>query len=167
MKPMRIREETQHYTSTLRPHYQTQFSLFTMPDCPVAKADFLGFFCPDGKKNPKQINFPRAPHPGSRLPWISNVVACSEIKATTRRQGQIKDAQFKATSSSLRWSLVTLEIYIFHTCWTGIESHGLFFRLRFVGPEIDRGQTDSHSPSPLSRYLANSHSPAPLALEPK
>lgn len=57
MKPMRIREETQHYTSTLRPHYQTQFSLFTMPDCPVAKADFLFFFALMGKKPPNKSIF--------------------------------------------------------------------------------------------------------------
>lgn len=42
--------------------------------------------------NPKQINFPPAPHPGSRLPWISNVAACShqsdeasESRANQRR----------------------------------------------------------------------------------
>lgn len=55
----RIREETQHYRSTLQPHYQTQFALFTMPECPMAKADFF-FFTLMGI-NPKQINFPRAP----------------------------------------------------------------------------------------------------------
>lgn len=44
---LRIREETPHYRATLQRCYQTQFGLFTMPPCPVAKVDFL---CTNGNK---------------------------------------------------------------------------------------------------------------------
>lgn len=161
---LRIKEDTQHYRSTLQPCYQTQFGLFTMPECPMAKADFS--FCTDGNK-PKQINFPPAPHSGSQLPWISNAVACSEIKVMARRQGQIKDTQFKVTSSSLRCCLVTLDIYIFHTCYRGWYIDN--FSGWGMGPESNRNQRSDWLPlsSPLSRYLTNSHSSAPPALEPK
>lgn len=110
---LRIKEDTQHYRSTLQPCYQTQFGLFTMPEYPMAKADFS--FCTDGNK-PQTNKFSSSASSCSQLPWISNVVACSEIKVMARRQGQIKDTQFKVTSSSLWCCLVTLDIYIFHTC---------------------------------------------------
>lgn len=65
MKPLRIRVKTQRRTAALQARYQTQFGLFTMPECPMARAQFLFFFGTDGnKKPPQQINFPGAPHPG-------------------------------------------------------------------------------------------------------
>lgn len=37
---LRIKEETRHRRSTLAPRYQSQFGLFTTPECPVAEDDF-------------------------------------------------------------------------------------------------------------------------------
>lgn len=106
MKPV----ENKGRDNTLDPHYN-----------PAIKPSLVYLQCQSAQWlklmeiNPKQINFPRAPHPGSQLPWISNVVACSEIKVMTRRQGRIKDTRFKATFSPLRCSLVTSDIHISHT----------------------------------------------------
>ncbi len=155
--------ENEGTDNTLDPHYN-----------PAIKPSLVYLQCQSAQWrklmeiDPKQINFPRAPHPGSQLPWISNVVACSEIKEMTRRQGQIKDTQFKATSFTLRCSLDTLDIHISHTCKTEIQCPDYFSGWE-MGPASDSNQRSDRLPlpSPLSRYLAKSHSSAPPALQPK
>lgn len=117
--------------------------------------------------NPKQINFPPAPHPGSRLPWISNVVACShqsdealESRANQRRTIQSSFFFFFFPPGGAPWSPWTY-IFFTHVKW----GQGAFFRLR-NGPrkatEI-RGRTDSLS---HLLFLAISLIPIPLLHRP-
>lgn len=95
MKPLRIRAKTQHRTAALQARYQRQFGLFTMPECPMARAQFLFFFGTDGnKKPPQQINFPGAPHPGGHgYPARLHV---RRSKSQRGGKGKIGDAQLKA-----------------------------------------------------------------------
>lgn len=172
--------ENEGRDNTLDPHYNPAVKpSFVYLQCQSAqwlKLMFFSFFFffVLMEINPKQINFPRAPHPGSQLPWISNVVACSEIKVMMRRQGQIKDTQFRATSSSwgAPWSFLTY-IFLTHVRWRNGAAVHRFSIICFSGWDMG---TESNSnqrsdrlplPSPLSRYLTNSHSSAPLALQPK
>lgn len=92
--------------------------------------------------NPKQINFPQAPHLGSQLPWISNVAACSEIKEATWRQGEIKETQFKATSSAPRGVPWSPWKYFPHVSWGYVQQ--TLPQTAQTATEI-RGQADSHS----------------------
>lgn len=166
MKPFenKWRDTMLYCRSTLQTRYQTQYGLFTMPECPVAKADFFVVM----EINPKQINFPQAPHPGSQLLWISNVIACSKMKVTMWRLGQIRGVQFKATSSSLRWSFSHLEhIYSFHKL-DGDTYWRTFFSLT-NGQESDRNQRSDSLPvtSSLVCHLTSSHSTTPPVLAPK
>lgn len=119
--------------------------------------------------NPKQINFPPAPHPGSQLPWISNVVACShqsdealESRANQRRtiQSSFFFFFFFPPPGGAPWSPWT---YIFFTHVK--RGQGVFFRLRNglrKATEI-RGRTDSLS---HLLFLAISLIPIPLLRRP-
>lgn len=121
----------------------------------MAKADF--FVCVLLWINPKQINFPQAPHPGSQLPWKSTVVTCSEMKVMTSRQGQINEPEFKATSYSLRCSVVTLDCVFF--------TDGNTFTDYFSGCETAQKQPKSDSHTPLL-FLVISLVPIPLLHRP-
>ena len=96
--------------------------------------------------NPKQINFPPAPHPGSQLPWISNVVACShqsdealESRANQRRTIQ---RQLLPPPAGAPWSPWT---YIF---FTHVKT---FFRLR-NGPGKRQKSEVRPTRSPVSSF---------------
>lgn len=146
---LRIREETQHYRSTLQPPIKPNLVYLQCQSAQWLKLNFFFFFALM-EINPKQINFPQAPHPGSQLPWISSVVACSEIKVT-RRQGQIKDTQFKATSSSPKVLLGHLGHIYFSHMLDGDTELWLLFRLR-NGPRKQQKSEVRPTPTPISSF---------------
>lgn len=139
--------ETRHNSRHAR-HDPTIKPNLTYLQCPVAKTDISPpLLALMGRKAPKWIHFPWAPHPGRWLIWISPVVACSKIKVTMWWQGQIKDAQFKANSSSLGCTLFALGTLFSHGSEKDKECGLPFFTEQKNGPRKwhIRGQTDSHS----------------------
>lgn len=151
-KPVRIREETRHYTSTLQPHYQTQFSLFTMPECPMAKADFF-YFCADVKKktNPKTNQFS-----SSASSWQSVAMDIHVWRSKWQHggKGKSKAHNSKQLLLPLRFSLVTLEIYIFSHMLNEDRERGLFFFFLELrnGPGKRQISEVRLTPTPISSF---------------
>lgn len=160
----------QHCRSTLQPWYQTQFGLFTMPECPMAKAVFFYFILcasTDGNK-PKTNQFSSS---ASSWQSVAMDIQCGCMFTSKWRSVGVKGESKTHNSKQLLLLLLPPPGGAPWSPWTYIffthvkRGQGAFFRLRNglrKATEI-RGRTDSLS---HLLFLAISLIPIPLLRRP-